>query len=59
MKQSYALANLEIEKKIQKATFNINTSLPVVKLPIKKQYGNFHIIAGSFYARRELIKNDC
>ena len=47
-KASYAEANLEIEKKIQKATFNINTSLPVVKLPIKKQYGNFHIIAGSF-----------
>ena len=47
-KASYAEANLEIEKKIQKATFNINTSLPVVKLPIRKQYGNFHIIAGSF-----------
>ena len=47
-KASYAEANLEIEKKIQKATFNINTSLPVVKLPIRKQYGSFHIIAGSF-----------
>tara|TARA_B100000900_G_scaffold146203_1_gene123867 strand:- start:1967 stop:2842 length:876 start_codon:yes stop_codon:yes gene_type:complete len=46
--ESYAKANLEIEKKIQKATFSINTSLPIVKLPIKKQYGNFHIIAGSF-----------
>ena len=22
--------------------------MPIVKLPIKKQYGNFHIIAGSF-----------
>ena len=47
-KASYAEANLEIEKRIQKATFNINTSLPVVKLPIRKQYGSFHIIAGSF-----------
>ena len=47
-KASYAEANLKIEKKIQKATFNINTSLPVVKLPIRKQYGSFHIIAGSF-----------
>ena len=47
-KASYAEANMEIEKKIQKATFNINTSLPVVKLPIRKQYGSFHIIAGSF-----------
>ena len=41
-------ANKQIEQKIQKATFNINASLPIVKLPIKKQYGNFHIIAGSF-----------
>ena len=47
-KASYAEANMEIDKKIQKATFNINTSLPVVKLPIRKQYGSFHIIAGSF-----------
>ena len=47
-KASYAEANMKIEKKIQKATFNINTSLPVVKLPIRKQYGSFHIIAGSF-----------
>ena len=47
-KASYAEANMEIEKRIQKATFNINTSLPVVKLPIRKQYGSFHIIAGSF-----------
>ena len=47
-KASYAEANLQIEKKIQKATFNINTSLPMVKLPIRKQYGSFHIIAGSF-----------
>ena len=54
--ESYALANLEIEKKIQKATFNINTSLPVVKLPIKKQYGNFHIIAGSFMLEENSIK---
>ena len=42
-KASYAEANLEIEKKIQKATFNINASLPIVKLPIRKQYGSFHI----------------
>ena len=54
--ESYALANLEIEKKIQKATFNINTSLPVVKLPIKKQYGNFHIIAGSFMLEENSLK---
>ena len=55
-KASYAEANLEIEKKIQKATFNINTSLPIVKLPIKKQYGNFHIIAGSFRLEKNSLK---
>ncbi len=55
-KASYAEANLEIEKKIQKATFNINTSLPIVKLPIKKQYGNFHIIAGSFRLEENSLK---
>ena len=56
---SYAQANLEIEKKIQKATFNINSSLPTVKLPIKKQYGDFHIIAGSFMLEENSLKNDC
>ena len=54
--ESYTQANLEIEKKIQKATFSINTSLPVVKLPIKKQYGNFHIIAGSFRLEENSLK---
>ena len=53
---SYAQANLEIEKKIQKATFNINSSLPTVKLPIKKQYGEFHIIAGSFMLEENSLK---
>ena len=55
-KASYAEANLEIEKKIQKATFNINTSFPVVKLPIRKQYGGFHIIAGSFRLEENSLK---
>ena len=53
---SYAQANLEIERKIQKATFNINTSLPTVKLPVRKQYGNFHIIAGSFRLQENSLK---
>ena len=55
-KASYAEANLEIEKKIQKATFNINTSIPVVKLPIRKKYGSFHIIAGSFRLKENSLK---
>ncbi len=53
---SYAQANLEVEKKIQKATFNINTSLPAMKLPVRKQYGNFHIIAGSFRLQENSLK---
>ena len=53
---SYAKANIEIEKKIQKATFKINKALPIVKLPIKKQYGNFHIIAGSFRQEENSLK---
>ena len=56
-KASYAEANLEIEKKIQKATFNINASLPVVKLPIRKQYGSFHIVAGSFRLDKGFIES--
>ena len=55
-KASYAEANLEIEKKIHNATFNINTSLQVVKLAIRKQYGNFHIIAGSFRLEENSLK---
>ena len=53
---SYAQANIEVEKKIQKATFNINNSFPTVILPIKKQYGNFHIIAGSFRLEENSLK---
>ena len=53
---SFAKANFEIEKKIQKATFKINKSLPIVKLPIMKQYGNFHIIAGSFRQEENSLK---
>ena len=53
---SYAQANLEIEKKIQKATFNINSYLPTVKLPIQKKYGDFHIIAGSFMLEENSLK---
>ena len=53
---SYAQANFEVEKKIQNATFSINNSFPAVMLPIKKQYGNFHIIAGSFRLEENSLK---
>lgn len=53
---TFAQANKQIEQKIQKATFSINAALPVIKLPIKKQYGNFHIIAGSFRLEENSLK---
>ena len=53
---TFAQANKQIEQKIQKATFNINAALPVIKLPIKKQYGNFHIVAGSFRLEENSLK---
>ena len=45
---SYKLAEKEIGNKIQKATFIIDNPLPVIKLKLEKQYGDFHIVAGSF-----------
>ena len=45
---SYNLAEKEIGNKIQKATFIIDNPLPVIKLKLEKQYGDFHIVAGSF-----------
>ena len=53
---TFAQANKQIEQKIQKATFSINATLPVIKLPIKKQYGNFHIVAGSFRLEENSLK---
>ena len=45
---SYNLAEKEIGNKIQKATFIIDNPLPAIKLKLEKQYGDFHIVAGSF-----------
>ena len=53
---SYLVANKEINKKIQRATFSINPSIPIVTLPIEKKYGNFHIIAGSFRFEENSLK---
>ncbi|MFD2551632.1 SPOR domain-containing protein [Bizionia sediminis] len=41
-------ANAQLEAKIQEATFVINSPLPAVTLNVKKQYGNYHIVAGAF-----------
>lgn len=41
-------ANQQLESKIQEATFVIDNPLPAVTLNVKKQTGNYHIIAGAF-----------
>lgn len=41
-------ANTQMESRIQEATFVINNPLPAVTLNVKKQHGNYHIIAGAF-----------
>ena len=53
---SYYVASKEINKKIQRATFNISPAIPLVTLPIEKKYGNFHIIAGSFRFEENSLK---
>ena len=53
---SYLVASKEINKKIQRATFSINPSVPLLTLPIEKKYGNFHIIAGSFRFEENSLK---
>lgn len=37
----------KLDTKIQQATFNLN-SLPAITLPVKKESGNYHIVAGAF-----------
>jgi len=41
-------ANAILDTKIQEATFVINNPLPAVMVNLKKQSGNFHIVAGAF-----------
>lgn len=41
-------ANLQLESKIQEATFVIDNPLPAVTLHVKKHSGNYHVIAGAF-----------
>ncbi|MFI1744798.1 SPOR domain-containing protein [Thalassobellus sediminis] len=40
-------ATQQLDAKIQQATFNLNP-FPAIKLPVTKQSGNFHIVAGAF-----------
>lgn len=49
LKESYAKQQLDVEKKIQSATFVIGDPLPTIQLNVVKETPkNFHIIAGAF-----------
>ena len=41
-------ANIQLENKIQEATFIIDNPLPAVTLNVAKQSGDYHIVAGAF-----------
>jgi hypothetical protein len=41
-------ANASLDHKIQEATFVIDNPLPAVMVNLKKQSGNFHVVAGAF-----------
>jgi nucleoid DNA-binding protein len=41
-------ANLQLDAKVQEATFVISNPLPAATLTIEKQSGNYHIVAGAF-----------
>ncbi|RSK41471.1 HU domain-containing protein [Mangrovimonas spongiae] len=49
-------ANKQLENKIQEATFVIDNPLPAVTLNVKKQTGNYHIIAGAFRVEKNSDK---
>ena len=41
-------ANEQLDAKVQEATFVISNPLPAATLSVKKQTGNYHIVAGAF-----------
>ncbi|MEM6514878.1 MAG: SPOR domain-containing protein [Bacteroidota bacterium] len=41
-------AKVQLDSKVQQATFVIENPLPSITLNIKKQSGNYHIVAGAF-----------
>lgn len=49
-------ANIQLENKIQEATFIINNTLPAVTLNVAKQSGNYHIVAGAFRVEENSTK---
>ena len=49
-------ANATLDTKIQEATFVIDNPLPAVMVNLKKQSGNFHIVAGAFRVKENSVK---
>jgi len=49
-------ANATLDTKIQEATFVIDNPLPAVMVSLKKQSGNFHIVAGAFRVKENSEK---
>ncbi len=49
-------ATIQLESKIQEATFVIENPLPAITLNVNKQVGNYHIIAGAFRVEDNSIK---
>ncbi len=49
-------ANLQLESKIQEATFVINNPLPTLTLNIEKQTGNYHVVAGAYRVEENSTK---
>jgi hypothetical protein len=41
-------ATTKVQNQIQEATFIMNSPLPTITIPLKKQTGNYHIVAGAF-----------
>ena len=41
-------ANTKLEKQIQQATFSISSPLPTLEVPVIKQTGKYHVVAGAF-----------
>ena len=41
-------ANIQLDAKVQEATFIIENPLPAATLTVEKQSGNYHIVAGAY-----------
>ncbi|MFP4844631.1 SPOR domain-containing protein [Winogradskyella sp. PE311] len=49
-------ANVQLDAKVQEATFFISNPLPAATLSLEKQTGNYHIVAGAFRVEANVDK---